>query len=366
MKKRNILLVDPTTKGEDHQLYNESFLYLLSHEEGKIDTLLSACKSLNNTDKVQHNKTLKWPRNNRLGLLLTHIQALYQARLYKRTFLSSFHTMSLAFSSFLIRPKKHTVWAVAHNNISSLGKSKLNHFFLKMCFQRKIQIIVLEEAFKAELLKQYKQYKPQIHVIHHPLLLNNKIPTAHHQEGKKYIITYLGGNRKNKGILTLLKAIERYLKTHTKNNRLHFKLKIDGHTIPTSIANHESVSFFQNQLEESEYYKALSEADIVCLPFNKDFVFRCSATFFEALSLEKPMVLPNHGVFKNYKERYQDIGIFFESENIDSLAKTFEIINKNIQDLIPTIKSNLIKMKDHYNNKHLVNQYIKAITQDNQ
>lgn len=144
------------------------------------------------------------------------------------------------------------------------------------------------------------------------------------------VIACIGNTRYDKGLDLLLEALkdvnrpfqllvagkedafdEKYIREHTDNYK-------------------EKVKFYLRYLSDEEIACAFSAADIIALPYRKNFN-GASGPLTEGVSLNKCILGPEHGDL-GFKIRTYHLGYTFETENISNLAFVIdEILTKGFK-----------------------------------
>lgn len=156
-----------------------------------------------------------------------------------------------------------------------------------------------------------------VKTIHYPCFLNVKQKEETQKEVKTLLS--LGGTRYDKGLDILLDALN-----HVQED---FRLIIAGKEnyflkayIENAIQNYkEKVELHLKFLSNEEMIQYLQEADIIVLPYRKEFD-GASGPLCEGAYFGKMIIGPNHGSLGAMIEN-NHLGYCFESENSESLAE---------------------------------------------
>ena len=225
------------------------------------------------------------------------------------------------------------------------------------------RIYLLTDSFK---IKKYleKEIKKKICLINIPVNINNKKknrPT--NKKKKKFIISYLGDARLEKGFF----SIPSFIKKLNLNKRYQFIIQANTNGYDLDLYNEtvsilkriKNVKLLERQLDENQYLKVLFESDIIFLPYKSEFYqYRTSSIFYEGIYAEKIVIVTpdtwmssfyqNNLVLKNLilskKDNLQE-NLKYINKNYHLIIKNILLLKKNI-----LIKNNIYQLKKLFQN----------------
>ena len=224
---------------------------------------------------------------------------------------------------------------------------------------KKCDIIVVRENYIKDYLNvEIGIPKNKIIILPHiPGFIINKTTKETNSDDKKKRITisFVGQIREDKGIFFLIEALK---SLHIKKKTLESIFKISGEPTSQNIykkilrlsSEIPNLTLNLNPLNEEKYLMELLSADIIVLPYKKDFgEGRLSGPLFDAIFCGKPILAPDFGIFRHYVEKYK-IGWLFKAENSLSLADLLIKLNGNHEEILQ-IKKNAINLKNELSTK---------------
>jgi len=256
---------------------------------------------------------------------------------YDIVFFSSIEIISFCLST--INPK--TKYVFVDHAITTIDKNKIKRFFWKH-INKNIDAIVMENYIKNFLENKIK-IKNKIWLLKHPL------PFIEHFKSKKldkinekFIYAPSGSN--DEEFINYLINNENYIE--------NFKIIIKSKTVNYNSPN---LFVFNNRISESEYYNYMLNCSFVLLPYGDDYNYRVSSIFFEAIQLNKVVLLNSNNSLKYYSERYPHTVLKYNSYS--DFIKTI----KNLKDVGVNYEE-IEQIKEEYSDKVIENQ-LKTIFQ---
>lgn len=279
---------------------------------------------------------------------------------YKALICTSYHTITLG-----IHSKKYfdvdRVLLFNHNNLNELSsflKKKLFHSIYK-----KFNIhIVFENEFKESLERKYNKKLPKVRVLPHFVESRSSQGLCKKQDviDNKINMLYIGNDRGNKGLDTLIESVNQLNSQNIKLKRI--ELVVSGAL--SKKYNMEQIIFRNSRLSDQEYKAAIENADFIILPYKSTFNNRVSGIFFNALTARKPVIVSNIRLFKHYFKKFGVLGYTFEADNPKKLAELLiEIDNYYNESKYKEFTENLQKMRGYYNNTKIERVLIELIQQ---
>lgn len=321
-----------------HYKYDHGIFKLCS-EIADVDVYYVDQNTFETPDIVKKISTHKIPLTRvhlKFALLISHYKFIKIAKKNKEPALFlSFSTLGMLFACLLTMNQKK-IHLVCHNNLQRIETSWLNRIALKSLKLFNIELILLEDLLKKNLIKEYHYNASHLKVLYHPIPLAQVATSAQKKENKKIIISYVSGLYYDKGYDIFLRAVCYFSKNMPLyTDLIDFKVSLgQKHTanqreIGAHCLEKNNIEIFDHSLSNYEYEALLNTSSYICLPFRQSFKNRCSAVFFEALALKKPLILSSIELFMYYNKKYNSLGEIFVAEDEKSLAKTFEHIAIN-------------------------------------
>lgn len=343
MKK--ILFIDPLSP-TGHIQYNNYWINCLNNLECSYETCFKKNYKKNfdlkeKSYEIEEKYYLKLEKSKNffikryyLFLILKEIEKKVNFEDYDKIIFSSFENFSLFI--YLLFYKNKNIYAILHNNIQKIN-NKIIYFLIKS-ISKKINLISLDENIKENLEKIKINTGLVIHPIPNKFKLNTQkdnhiikiFSPSKTSIDENFILELLGAKK-------LLKNLK--LEFFIRNTKL--EMKIDNLTIS------------KRYLSDEEYRDKFSEAEIIILPYKKDFQNRLSNIFFEAVSNEKKILISEESFLKIYS-KYETRGIRyysetnkFENELVDLIQEksiNYEILKFkfSFKEMLKNIKENIL------------------------
>ncbi|MEW6540774.1 MAG: glycosyltransferase [Bacillota bacterium] len=183
--------------------------------------------------------------------------------------------------------------------------------------------------------------------------------------GKMTSFIYLGDAREEKGYCLLPEAIRGILgerkdirfviQSNVSENpsKAVLKTKAELSTIG------ETVVVVDGPLETEEYYKLLSEADAVLLPYCQSTYYgRTSGIFAEALAFGKPVITTADTWMELQIKKYNNCGVTFNGYNAQELKNAIEVFLNNKKDFSIKAKEASMEWKKFYNARTYIDRLL--------
>lgn len=228
------------------------------------------------------------------------LKVFFLKKKYDFILFTSVEIVTFCFLSWLFDEK----CAIVDHGIGIILEKWYYKYSWKFC-NNEIKIVVLEEFIK----KRIKKVLPskQIFVLHHPL------PVMEINQ-----ISF-----KNDNVLIFAPS---------SSNSDYFLKKMIGDSIPNNVyvyAKSQSFEFHSANIEitngyisNEEYYKKLNESQFILLPYKASYNYRISAILFEALVLNKIILLLANNTLSYYKEMFpNNIVLFSENDSLENVIK---------------------------------------------
>ena len=196
-----------------------------------------------------------------------------------------------------------------------LFPGKLREWSIKHTL-RKVSMAVVHTEEIAEKIKEYGC--KNVRCIEYPCFLERKGTKVSRKNAAKTLLA-LGGTRYDKGLDILLEAL--------KAVKEDFRLLIAGREetftydyIKKEIKSYEEkVDLRLKYLSDEEVEECLDEADIIVLPYRKEFD-GASGPMCEGVFLGKIIIGPEHGSLGSLIQK-KHVGVTFRSEDKDDLSE---------------------------------------------
>lgn len=192
---------------------------------------------------------------------------------------------------------------------------------------------------------------------------------------ERIIISYMGGTRYNKGFDIFVKMLVKFLNEEIIAERIVFSIQIDIHrqqsnkdkkTISEAIKllknltnKFKNIKCIYGAVSTEEYYKLLSQSDLVVLPYREE-AFRSlpSNIFREAVVLGKIPIVSSNTTMSHDLVKYNLDDLIFAIKDIESFIDVIKKVVNNI-DAYKTKIDNLQKgWLNFYSATNLVNQLL--------
>lgn len=216
-------------------------------------------------------------------------------------------------------------------------QNKAKELLLKL-FSKKIHMIIVHSEYLK--LKLSNIGITNVTVIDYPVFSKyniekiddiKKIRNKYGIDEDKYIISALGGTRKDKGLDILLESFK-YLKKEIKSK---IKINICGkeedikeeYIINKCRENNIDYNLKLDYLTDDEFWENIYISDCIVIPYRKIFTGN-SGPMTEGVYMKKPIIAPNNDNLGYLMNKY-DLGVTFESENAKSLSNAIEVLVNN-------------------------------------
>lgn len=262
--------------------------------------------------------------------LLRYINKNIDLKKYNKIFFLSFENISIFLSFFLYTLKPYLI---LHNNLRRIDET-FTYFILKV-LSKKMKLISLDDFIKEELNKRLIKSERVIH----PILEIEKIER---KEIKEKIIIFSP---------SITSIDEKLIKSITSDDEIKKILEEKNIQIilrtkfPLDLDN-DNITVLNNYLDKNDYNNYLNKADIIFLPYVKNFKLRVSAVFFESIYLKKSLIIPKYNDLKYFlKFKTSSISGFKDLSDLKEILKTVERIleKKDYQEIYNTYSINTMK-----------------------
>lgn len=182
-----------------------------------------------------------------------------------------------------------------------------------------------DSTYSGEYFKDYFKNHEKIKKIYIPKyaditpISQNIVRKRYNLPENNFIILFFGAMYYGKGIDILLEAMKKVnrdisLFISAGENRINFDLD-------EKLFNNSNIYWNKNDASQEELSYIFSCPDVVVLPYRKTYKDAGSSVLVQACQALKLLIVPNLTPYQEVVSQY-NIGEIFESENIDSLAKT--------------------------------------------
>lgn len=318
-----------------HRNYNYSLLDIFT-ELGEIDVAIKKGhlkhykkEKLNNVYNIpeyffnRSNKSSVFRKlyiRIKLFIEMQWIKKLIRKKHYDIIFFSSMEPISFFFSTLRLRKR----YLFVDHGIGQINDSKVKRFFWKN-INNKAEPIVMEKYIKKFLKKEIK-IKNKVWVLPHPLpKLNIKETSTPY---KRKIIFAPSGSNNEEFISFLISNVDRI-----NNYKVIIKSK-------NKILEHPNLKVYNDRITNKEYYSFMKNSSYVLLPYEDHYNYRVSGVLFEAVKLNKPIIINSNNTLKYYTDKYPKSVLSFKD------FEEFFIMLKKIKNEKNIIDNSEIK-KEH-------------------
>ncbi|GMK41159.1 hypothetical protein PCCS19_42150 [Paenibacillus sp. CCS19] len=223
-------------------------------------------------------------------------------------------------------PKHCKLIGTLHQFPQSSIKQKL----LRM-FCRRLEYVIVHSEFTGAQLEEIGIFNYV--VINYPVFYNSGLQISRNEmkvnaglSEDKMVISALGGTRSDKGLDLLLQALKYIGKEY--HDKLIINIAGKEENITKEQINHTLSSLdiesrvVLRLLSDEEFYQNVKLSDAIILPYRTIFNGN-SGPMTEGVYQGIPIIGPSHGNIGALINRHR-LGYTFESENIESIARTIE------------------------------------------
>jgi hypothetical protein len=219
-------------------------------------------------------------------------------------------------------------------------KEKTTRFAYRYFLASQINIIALEEYIRDYLFENH--IKNRIKVVHHPVPKMKANYFCSPMSDKQISIFAPSTSNDEQFISYLLEKVNRI----PKNVKIFIKSKRQQYRSSNLI-------IFNERINTSDYNHIFDEADFILIPYEDNYNYRTSAILFEALNLEKKVLLRNNNTLRHYFDNFKKaVGTF---NTVDELI----VLLSNLATL-EFDKVAIQNFMDRYQDNYIGNQIYKA------
>jgi glycosyltransferase involved in cell wall biosynthesis len=235
------------------------------------------------------------------------------------------------------------------------------------------------------LRREYERiFNEKVHLL--PVPINNLFsniyinnPKQNINVGRKIAVSYVGGARYNKGFDIFVKMVINLLAKEDISERIILFVQIDIHrqqsnrdkkeilkssqVLKTLADRFKNIKLIYGALSVEEYYKLLSESDIIILPYREEsFKFVPSQIFRETLLFGKVPLVSKNTTMSFELARYNLADLTFNIKSIESLVNTIKRVINNIDKYQIKIRSIQREYANFYSAINLVNSILALVS----
>lgn len=203
-------------------------------------------------------------------------------------------------------------------------------------------IYLLTDSSKIKNYLQNK-IKKKISLISIPINFKFKKKPINNNKKNKFIISYLGDARLEKGFFSIPSLIKKLnfnkkYKFVIQANNNGYDLNLHNKTVST-LKKIKNVKLLTSPLDDQEYLKILFDTDIIFLPYKSEFYrYRTSSIFYEGIYAEKIVIVtPNTWMSSFYEKNLVLKNLILSTKN--NLQEILKYINRNYNLIIKNILS---------------------------
>ncbi len=233
------------------------------------------------------------------------------------------------------RPYVVTIHDLAHHKISGHKKSRWVHFhaykyIIQHASRSARRIITISQAAKREIVELLGAPQEKVHVIYEAGTLQQQDPEAVVAVKKKFLLTrpyflFVGTLERKKNVVNLSRAFDLFINHTQLDMDLVFAGKVDPHY---PLIKHQALDILhKDRLVFTGY---IPDSDLAAL-YRGAYAFISASLHegfglpgVEAMSFGIPLLVSNTPVFN---EIYDNAALYFDPENLESIAKTMEIVS---------------------------------------
>lgn len=203
------------------------------------------------------------------------------------------YTESITFY-FVCRHLPGKVLYIDHE-IGATVKSKVKRWFIRRVNER-YELIVFEEYIKAFLERHAKLTQP-VRIVHHPLpQIRQRAPVKENMQSRDTLL--FGPAYSND------ESFAEYIFKNRSRLPKDCRIVLKSRNISYEGRN---LKLFTGRITDDEYRSGMEECSAVLLPYGKDYNFRTSGVFYEAVQNKKPVILFADNTMKYYAGKYRNI-----------------------------------------------------------
>lgn len=279
-----------------------------------LDNLENIRKKIEIPDEIYVNIENKNILIRELALLkvLKYIKKNIDLTKYEKIVFLSFENISLFLTPIF---HKSNIYLILHNNLRRINE-RITYYIIKY-LSKKNTLICLDYFIKAKL----KLLNIKTKLVVHPIF---KIKEEKKYEKKEIVIFSPSIESVDE---ELLKKI--FEDTKIKDILKHKNIKLILRSKKMKFHS-EYLDIVNEYLEKESYNRYLQKADIVFLPYKKDFNLRISGVLLESFYLKKSLIIPKYNDLK-YFLQFKEEGIvgFNDTDDLIVIFKNIEILLKN-------------------------------------
>lgn len=380
-------IIESLKKGNEHIVVNDKMIEIFKNIfNEEIEIFIDETQW--NELKYSHNKEIKYKKINVIGhgksklkSVMHFLKSMYQnikfiilSRKDDKLLYLSVNPIGLFIMKIINKILNREVYMVCHSELEFLiaeNDKYLSNIYKKIArvyrysFNKikndNIKYIILGESIKKNLLKESKNInKKNLIVIDHPYEYK-KLDNEDMDINKDVIsIGCVGIGSIAKGTENIFKIAE-FFKEEIENKKI--KMSIIGKiTDEVKVFANKYVEYLNDgdMLPRGEYEKKIKELDYILYFYPKDsYKLIASGAFFDAVSLEKPIIAIENDFFRYYFDKLGDIGDL--GNNVDEMKEKIKDILKDDKKRYEIQIKNLKKAKESLSILNIVNQLMKQI-----
>jgi glycosyltransferase involved in cell wall biosynthesis len=356
MKSSKIFIIDKLVIGNNHIIFNSSFITIISkifpnseiifyseelHSKvikNKVDSVLNISYK---TYKEIPLPVSKWRKI--LPWIIKRIERIYfiysiirKEKDAKSFFFTTLSTTCMYYVNNMVAKKiSQSVYIVLHGEVEFLFKSKL--YFLdkirKLIYAKFIQnlsdnvrIIVLSEVVKNALIKKFGLSDQKIIFIRHPIM---HIPDNRIRFNDHIIFGHIGAALKQKSSELFFDLAHDIKKEYADSSGFILIGQMEARLVSKCVAEVDMISKDNNSISQEVYEQNVQNIDYAIFTFDcENYIYRDSGAVMDAIAYAKPIIALNQDYFTHLFNIGGNIG--FLCDNITIMEETIKnIIKKN-------------------------------------
>ena len=323
----NVLIIDPLSP-IGHANFNFSLISILS-KVGNCEAIVSNIMKRELVERGIRDDAIKWEysTSNDIGEIAKrhkskivyhviyffsrinlYLHIIEKSKSYDCMVFTSVDINAFSIMSHFI-PRQTIVFDHGISNIDT-------NYFYRLRWKatsRKVKLAVFEEYIN-HMAKNHLKRK-NIFTIHHPLPRISNVKTKEH-DNNIYIYAPSASNN--------FDFVGQLLESNIPDG-MQFLIK------GLKNVKKKGIEVYSNRITNEQYTYYLSMADYILIPYYENYNYKQSGVMFEALQLNKKVLLLNNNTLNNYKNKFPEMIILFDNiqEMFEKAKKYDEIMFKD-------------------------------------
>ena len=185
-------------------------------------------------------------------------------------------------------------------------------------------------------LLAFKEY-PKVKFLSDPIYDDIEMYNFGISNDKRIKLLYFGTFFFSKGVDILIEAWNK-----TESNNIDLMIAGNSKTANFELPNldeNSNLHIIDRYLQEEEVVELMSKSNIIVLPYRSTYEFGTSGVFVQAALSKRLLIAPDIYPFNQVINKFS-LGMTFESESAESMAKTIDYMAKNYKKLYKNARFN--------------------------